>query len=273
MGEPGDIAFVLGGGGHWGAYEVGMLQALLEANIRPDLVVGTSVGAVNGAAIAAAPTLETVHELRELWTDLRVDEIFGGLMSNAAKILRRKTHLHDNAEMRRLLAARLPARFEDLAVPFECVAASIERAAEHWFSSGSLIDAILASTAVPGVLPPVEIGGEHFLDGGIVNSIPISRALERGATTIYVLHVGHIERPLRVPTNPIQVATVAFELGRRHRFARDLATVPAGVTVHVLPTGHDGAALGLADRSFRGFKAIDERIKQAHRATTTYLSA
>lgn len=269
----GGTAFVLGGGGHWGAYEVGMLQALLEAGIQPDLVVGTSVGAVNGAAIAAAPTLETVQELRTLWTDLRVDEIFGGLMSNAAKIFRRRTHLHENEEMRRLLAGRLPATFAELEVPFQCVAACIERAAEHWFSEGSLIDAILASTAVPGVLPPVQIGGEHFLDGGIVNSIPVSRALELGATTIYVLHVGHIERPLQVPTNPIQVATVAFELGRRHRFARDIAMIPEGVTAHVLPTGHDGAALGLSERSFRSFRAIEQRIDQAHRATTAYLKS
>src|SRR5207237_9667683 len=105
------------------------------------------------------------------------------------------------------------------------------------FHTGPLADAILASAAVPGVLPPVEIEGEHFVDGGIVNSIPISRAVELGAKEIYVLQVGRIETPLVPPKTPVQVALVAFEIARRHRFARDLASLPKGVTAHVLPSG------------------------------------
>jgi predicted acylesterase/phospholipase RssA len=90
--------------------------------------------------------------------------------------MRRRTSLHGNDTLRRLLRDRLPAqRFEDLAVPFECVAASIERAREHWFSTGDLIEPILASCALPGVFPPVRIGDEHFFDGGLVNSIPLAR--------------------------------------------------------------------------------------------------
>jgi NTE family protein len=164
--------------------------------------------------------------------------------------------------------------FEDLAVPFQCVAASIERAAEHWFSEGPLTDAILASCAVPGILPPVEIDGEHFIDGGIVNSIPISRAVELGATEIYVLHVGRIERPLEVPRSPIQVAVVAFEIARRHRFARDLAALPDGVTAHVLPTGESPPTTRrgqLAELNYRDFKAVARRIDRAHRASAKYL--
>jgi NTE family protein len=166
-----------------GAYEVGMLKALLERDVVPDVVVGTSVGALNGAAIAAAPTLDTVSRLREIWLGLDQDRIFGGsLLAGAANLMRSRTHLHSNQPLRKMIGNLLPATtFEELAVPFHCVAASIERAAEHWFSEGPLVEAILASAAVPGVLPPVEIDGEHFLDGGIVNSIPISRAVELGA--------------------------------------------------------------------------------------------
>src|SRR5437867_1157725 len=126
------IAFVLGGGGHHGAYEVGMLGALIEAGIRPDLVVGTSVGALNGAAVAASPSRETVDRLEQVW--LRVDEgsIFGGsLLAGAANLVRSRTHLHSNRTLRDLIGRLLPATFEELAVPFQCVAASIERAAEH----------------------------------------------------------------------------------------------------------------------------------------------
>jgi NTE family protein len=161
-------------------------------------------------------------------------------------------------------------RFEDLDVPFQCVAACVERAAEHWFDSGSLTDAILASCAIPGVLPPVEIGGEHFIDGGIVNSIPISRAVELGATEIYVLHVGRVERPLEPPRTPLQVALVAFEIARRHRFNRDLASLPDGVTAHVLPTG-ETVKPRLRQLDYRDLRAVAGRIDSAYRATTKHL--
>lgn len=257
-----------------GAHEVGMLRALFEADITPDLVVGTSVGAVNGAAVAAAPTMDTVHVLRDLWVDLDAATIFGGsFVTEAVKIFSRRTHLHSNESLRAMLAEMLPERVEQLAVPFQCCAASIERAAEHWFTEGPLADAILASSAVPGILPPVEIDGEHFVDGGIVNSIPVARAVELGASEIYVLHVGRIERPLEAPSNPLQVAIVAFEIARRHRFARDLASLPDGVTAHVLPTGQPAGNGTLADLSYRGFKDIDGRIERAYTATAEYLRA
>jgi len=270
------VAFVLGGGGHLGASEVGMLKALLENDVRPELVVGTSVGALNGAAIAADPSLSTVTRLREIWLGLDEDRIFGGsIFAGAANLVRSRTHLHSNQPLRTLLEKLLPAeRFEDLRIPFHCVAASIEKAAEHWFYQGPLVEAILASAAVPGVLPAVEIDGEHFLDGGIVNSIPISRAVELGATEIYVLHVGRIEQPLVPPRTPVQVAMVAFEIARRHRFARDLATLPAGVVAHVLPTGEPKreTKAQLSELNYRDFKAVARRIDRAHRASATYLS-
>ena len=253
-----------------------MLKALLEAEIMPDLVVGTSVGALNGAAIAAAPTLATVSRLREIWLGLDSEGVFAGsFFGRAATLARSRTHLHSNRPLRTMLEQLLPAsRFEDLAVPFHCVAASIEKAAERWFSEGPLVEAILASAAVPGVLPAVEIGGEHFLDGGIVNSIPISRAVELGAKEIYVLHVGRIERPLTPPKTPVQVALVAFEIARRHRFARDLATLPDGVVAHVLPTGEPvrPTRAQLSELNYRDFKAVARRIDGAHRATAAYLS-
>ncbi len=267
------IAFVLGGGGHNGAAEVGMLRALLERELVPELIVGTSVGALNGAAIAADPTLATVERLREVWLGLRDDAIFGGsIFAGAANLFRSRTHMHNNRSLRALVQTLLPARFEDLAVPFQCVAACIERASEHWFSDGPLTDAILASAAVPGVLPPVLIGGEHFIDGGIVNSIPISRAVELGATEIYVLQVGRVEARLEPPRTPLQVGLIAFEIARRHRFARDLDTLPKGVVAHVLPTGEPKRP-SIKQLNYRDFKAVSLRIERAHRAATTYLES
>jgi NTE family protein len=251
-----------------------MLRALLERGVQPGLVVGTSVGAFNGAAIAHAPIGETVSRLRDVWLNLDDDRIFGGsIFAGAANLVRSRTHLHSNQPLRELLEKLLPATtFEDLSIPFQCVAASIERAAEHWFSSGPLVDAILASAAVPGVLPPVQIDGEHFVDGGIVNSIPVSRAVELGATEIYILQVGRVEYPLAPPKTPLQVGLVAFEIARRHRFARDLATLPEGVTAHVLPTGEPKAPK-LSQLNYRDFRAVSRRIDRAHRATLEYLES
>jgi NTE family protein len=273
----GGTAFVLGGGGLLGAGEVGMLRALLESGVRPDLVVGTSIGAVNGAAVAADPTLRAVAALVEVWRQVSDSDLFSGsALRRVRHLARTRTHVHPNEPLRDLLVGQFgERRIEDLVVPFQCVAASIERAAEHWFTSGPLVEAVLASAAVPGMLPPVRIGDEHFLDGGLVHSIPVGRAVALGATTIYVLQVGRIERPLEVPRRPWEVATVAFEIARRHRFASDMAALPDSVEVHVLPTG---AAVppryaDLSALRYRDFSRVHERIDAAYEASRTYLGS
>ena len=252
-----------------------MLRALFERGIAPDLIVGTSVGALNGAAIAAEPALPTVDRLEQVWTKLDESEIFSGsVFSGAANLVRTRISIQSNQPLRQMIQRLLPAKtFDDLVVPFQCVAASIERAAEHWFDEGSLVDAILASSAVPGILPPVKLDGEHFIDGGIVNSIPIGRAVDLGATEIYVLHVGRIERPLTTPKNPWQVGMVAFEVARRHRFARDLASLPDGVIAHVLPSGEAEPPRydSLGQLRYKNFRLVARHIRQAHEATLSYL--
>ena len=269
-------AFVLGGGGALGACEVGMLRALLQAGIAPDLVVGTSIGAINGAVVAAEPTLKAVEELAQLWNSLGRAGVFSGSVLGRIQVAARsRTHLYSATPLRRLLEEHLPLgvdRIEQLAVPFQCVAASIERAAEHWFSEGPLVDAVLASCAVPGLLAPVELGGEHFLDGGLTNSIPVGRAVALGARTVYVLQVGRIEQPLTVPKLPWEVASVSFEIARRHRFARDMADLPPGVEVHVLPSGGPTGRSGAAGRlRYRDFELSAERIDRAYQASAAYL--
>ena len=266
-------AFVLGGGGHLGAHQVGMLGALLDDEIHPDLVIGTSIGAINGAMIAADPSPATVDRLFELWVSLDRSGVFGGTLLDQVKTLARtKTHLYDNAHLRRLLVDVLPVeRIEDLAVPFECVAASIEQATVHYFAQGPLVEAIMASAAVPGLLPPVEIDGEHFLDGGLVASIPLDRAIDLSATTIYVLQVGRIEEPLIAPTKPWEVAMVAFEIARRHRFAESLKSLPDGIQVHVLPTGDPKSFNDLRQYRQGGADDVRRRIELSRQATHDYL--
>jgi NTE family protein len=270
-----EVAFVLGGGGVLGAHEVGMLQALAEAGVRPDLVLGTSVGALNGVFVAAhRDPGAAVPELAAVWREGAAAEAFGGSLFGRVRTLARSgTHLHPNEPLRQLLEGLPVKRIEELAVAFQCVAASIEQAAAHWFTDGPIVPAVLASAAVPGLLPPVRVGDEHFFDGGLVHSIPIGRAFELGARTVYVLHVGRIERPLQVPSRPWEVGLVAFEIARRHRFAADMAAVPPGVTVHVLPAGADTeAGVDLSQLRYRDASRVDEHIKRAYEASAAYLA-
>ncbi|MFC7549544.1 patatin-like phospholipase family protein [Plantactinospora sp. GCM10030261] len=270
----GPVAFVLGGGGVLGAVEVGMLRALFRSGFRPDVVIGTSIGAVNGALVAADPCEAVTDRLVRLWSSPEASEVYGDSVARQLRRFAARTHLHSPVPLRRLLEGELGVgrTFADLAVPFHCCAASIERAAEHWFRAGPVVDAVLASASVPGLLPPMQIDGEHYLDGGIVNSIPIGEAVLAGAQRIFVLQVGRIERPLSPPRRPWEIAQVAFEIARRHRFAREMAALPPGVEVHVLPTG------GLDPRddnpwAYRDMAAVGRRISRAYTASRHYLDA
>jgi NTE family protein len=266
------VAFVLGGGGVFGATQVGMLRALLEAGVRPDFVVGTSVGAINGAVLAADPSQAGVARLTDLWQRMTETGLFGDtVLARASTLARHRTHLYSPAPFRRQLDEHLPATFEELPVRFQCVAASIERAGAHWFSSGSLPVAVLASSAVPGLLPPVQIGGEHFMDGGLVHSIPVGRALALGATEIYILHVGRVDQPLLPPRSLWDVCMVSFELARRHRFVEEMAGLPDTVRAYVLPSGEE--SLPLVSIRHRAPAQVASRIQRGYEAASAHLAA
>ncbi|MEP6814882.1 MAG: patatin-like phospholipase family protein [Marmoricola sp.] len=268
----GRTAFVLGGGGLLGAVEVGMLRALLEYDVRPDLVLGTSVGALNGLMVASDPTLAVVDRLLGMWqaTAESGDVYSDGPLRQARRALSTGTHLHSSEPLRQRLRTEFgDTTFADLAVEFQCCAASIERAAEHWFTRGPVVEAVMASAAVPGLLPPAKVGDEHFLDGGIVNSIPVDRAVSQGADRIFVLQVGRIDRPLTVPRRPWDVARVSFEIARRHRFIREMDELPDGVEAHVLPAG--GSAKDDSPLAYRDFVRVQVRIKAAYDASRAYL--
>jgi NTE family protein len=266
-------AFVLGGGGVLGAHEVGMLRALSEASIGPDLVVGTSVGAINGALVAADPAAAAAR-LGQMWQGEALQQAFSETVwGRAVRLARSGTHLHSIEPLRRLLDDMLPAGdFADLELPFHCVAASIERASAHWFSSGPIVPAVLASCAVPGLLPPVEVDGEHYFDGGLVDSIPVGRAVALGARIVYVLQVGRIERQLTVPRRPWEVGLVAFEIARRHRFHEEMSALPDGVRVHILPAGSDRGPPDLSQLRYRDKTKVAVSIERAYTASASYLA-
>lgn len=268
----GPVAFVLGGGGVLGAVEVGMLRALFRAEIRPDVVIGSSIGAINAAMVAREPEPAVIDDLVRLWASPEMNEVYGDSVPRQMRRFATRNHLHPPQPLRRMLERHLgpDLSFAEMRVPLHVVAASIQRAAEHWFTEGQVLPAVMASAAVPGVLPPVQIGGEHFIDGSFVRPTPITRAVELGAEDIYLLQVGRLEKPLSPPQRPWEAATVAMELARRARFAEELAATPAGVRVHVLPGGAE------ADESpwaYRDPAGVRQRVSSAYIASRDYLAA
>ena len=257
---------MLSGGGNLGALQLGMLRALLEHDVRPDLVVGCSVGAINGAGFADAPTVEGIAGIEALWVDLDKHDLLPSGWANAVALARRGEAIHDLSGLRHMAEETLRATtFEELAVHFECVATDVAGAREVWFDSGPIVEPILASSALPAIYPAVEIDGVRYLDGGIVNDVPISRAVELGARTIYILQVGSFMRTRREPRRPLDVVVQAYWVARHHRFKRELDALPHDVDVHVLPTGETPRM------RFNDFTHSATLIARAHEASTAYL--
>jgi NTE family protein len=263
----GPVAAVLSGGGNHGAVQVGMLRALVDHDIHPEIVLGSSIGALNGAAYAQDPTPSGVARLEEVWRGLDGAGILSaGFLPHALALFRRGESVQTNDRLRGLLEGLLRVdTFEELAVPFQCVATDILGVREVWFTSGPLVDPILASSALPGVLPSVEIDGVKYLDGAIVNDVPISRAVALGATTIYVLHCGTIDRPRPEPKRPVDVVIQAYWVARHHRYKRDLETLPPGVEAIVLPIG------AIPTLRYNDFTHSAELIRSAYDASRAFL--
>lgn len=262
-------AFVLGGAGNMGALQLGMLRALLERDIVPDLVVGCSVGALNGVAVASGPDLETLARLEALWLDVSAKDVWPARpLVGAVQLLRRRPAVNDNVGLRRVIERFLPgATFADLAVPFACVATSLDTGRERWFDTGSLTEAVLASSALPVLLPPVEIDGEAFVDGATVNVVPLAKALEMGATRLFILQLKDLDLTPRRPRRPLDVLQRCFAISRNFRFVHELATLPPGVEAHVLP------AAPWPRLRYDGFSRTSEIAERTHAVAAAYLEA
>jgi len=212
-----------------------MLAELVDRGIRPDRVYGASVGAVNAAAYAADPTAEGVKRIEDVWVNLRSEDIFPKTRVHGPWLFfQQRQSVYANAGLRRVLESVVSIdRIEETVVPLEVVATSLQDGSEHWFSRGPLMEAVLASAAIPGIFPPVEIDGAPFIDGGIVNNVPISRALEAGATSVYVLLCGPQRHSPQVARRPIEAVVSALFTSVHARFARELGEVPAQVDLFV----------------------------------------
>jgi NTE family protein len=188
---PARRTWVLGGGGARGAAQVGVLQALFEAGVEPPAaLVGTSVGALNGASIAAYPSLAGTMMLREVWLSRQAAAVFqahplGVIISG---LRRDGLNLMPQENVRRLLerAASLTGitTFETLRVPLAVVATDLNAGKPAVFRSGDLTPALLASTAIPGLFRSVRINEREHMDGGIVDNTPLDVAVADGAKEV-----------------------------------------------------------------------------------------
>src|SRR5262245_37036462 len=166
-----------------------MLRALVERDLAPDFVVGASVGAINAAYYAGAPDPAGVERLAAIWTRIRRSDVFPvSMVQGLLGFLRGRNSLVDPSPLRALIARELPyARLEEARIPCRIVAADVLDGSEVVLSSGPAVEALLASAAIPGVFPPVELDGKHLIDGGVSSNTPLSTAIGLGAKRITVL--------------------------------------------------------------------------------------
>jgi NTE family protein len=237
-------AFVLSGGGNQGVSQVGMLRALLERGIVPDVVIGTSAGALNGAAVAYAPNLTGVAQLAAVWEQLQTDHVFpGGRIHRAWNVVRRGTHLFGNDGLAALIHHSSPARsFSDLEIPLRVVATDLDTGEEVVLAHGPLKPALLASAALPGVFPIVVHGGRRLVDGGVVNNVPLWHALSGPVDRVFVLNVsaGAGDHAVR---SPLDVVMTSFMHARNQRYELERRNAIDHVDIIDLPRPRDAREL------------------------------
>lgn len=224
-------ALVFAGGGSLGAAQVGMLQALAEAEVIPDLLVGESVGAINAAYFSGDPTPAGVKRLASIWRGLKRQDVFRfSTLGVMLSLFGRRTYLCNAKVFRQFLERYMPYRLlEEAHIPCHIVASEMVSGEETLISSGPAIPALLASAAIPGIFPPEPLTGRYLLDGGIANHTPVSTAVSLGATRLIVLPTGFTCAPEGLPQGALNMAlhalnlVIARHIWPRHRYRGPIA--------------------------------------------------
>ena len=265
---PGLTAFVFAGGGSLGAIEVGMLRELLERGEHPGCVVGASAGAINAAYFAGQPDGGGVAMLEALWCKIRRQDIMPfSMLGLLAMVLRSRAHLVEANALRQLLETHLSyQRIEQASLPLHIAATDMFTGAEIVLSTGPVVNAVLASAAIPGVFPPVRIDGVDLIDGGVANNTPISVAVALGATRIIVLPAGFACALHAPPRSAIAQAMHALTLVIARQLVRDLEFYSTRAQIYVVPP------LCPLDVSPYDYTQCAQLIERAARKTRAWLS-
>jgi NTE family protein len=235
-------ALVLGGGGSRGAVGVGLYRAMVELGIPIDLIVSSSIGAVNGALIASGMAPE---QLQQRWKALRRSDVVGSRWQ-LLRLLTRCSSLYSNHSLRRMLCSHLPVRsFSDLRIPLVIVGTDLETGSATALSEGDLIEAVLASTALPGLFPPIRWKGRNLVDGGLSDNVPIDLAVGRGAKRVFGM-LCSCAKGFVGPATIVNVVGQSFSLAINARYRCDKGVYASRAELHILEPCFE-AALDLLD--------------------------
>jgi NTE family protein len=256
-------AFVLSGGGSHGAVQVGMLQALAERGVTPDLLVGTSAGAINAAYVAGRGTSrESLGVLADTWARLRRRDVFPISPGRHVLALTGARESMFSADgVRRLVGRHLPYRLlEDASIPVHVAATDLLSGQEVLLTTGDALSAVLASAAIPGLFPAVPRDGLVLVDGALANNAAISQAVALGADRVFVLPTGVACLLTQPPAGPIAAAMQALSLLTQQRLIHDVTTYADRAELHVLPPL---CPLGISSADFSHGRELVERARYA----------
>jgi len=270
MGSEPTTAFVLSGGASLGAVQAGMLRALYERDVAPDLIVGSSVGALNGGFIATRPaTPETARQLADVWRGISRGNVFPlDPLTGFLGFFGGRDHLVSDGRLRKLVGEHLGLRtLEQSPVPFHVVVTELLSGRELSLSSGDAVGAVMASAAIPGVFPPVERDGRLLIDGGVANNTPIAAALELGAERVYVLPTGVACDLREPPRGAVAMVLHAMSLLIMRRMLVEVEELRDRAELIVLPPPCPLAITPI------DFSHADELIERGYADSREYLDA
>ena len=260
-------AFVFAGGGSFGAIQVGMLQSLAAHGVGADMVVGSSVGALNGAFYAGDPTVDGMERLGEIWRGLRRHDVFPMTWRTLLGFLWRRDFLITHDGIRKLIDDHIPFRnLEDAQLPVHVVTTDIITGDSVVLSEGSASQAIVASTAIPGAFSPIHYKDYYLADGAISSNTPIRVAVAKGARRLIILPTGHACANDAPPVGAVANALHALTLLIARQLVNDLESLGPHIEYYVVPP------LCPLVGSPYDFSRTADHIERAARATDAWLS-
>ncbi len=266
--EPTKTAFVFAGGGSFGAVQVGMMHSLASHGITADMVVGSSVGALNGAFYAGDPTPAGVEHLAEIWRGLQRRDVFPLTFRALLSFLWRRDFLIPHDGIRKLVDDHVPYRnLEDAKLPIHIVTTDIITGDSMVFSKGPAAEAIVASTAIPGAFSPVHYGDHYLADGALSSNTPVRIAIKKGARRLIILPTGHACANDAPPVGAVANALHALTLLIARQLVNELEDLGPEIAYFVVPP-----LCPLAGSPY-DFSRTAEHIERARQSTADWIAA
>ncbi len=263
-----DVAFVFPSGGSSGAVQVGIMASLVEAGVVPDLLVGSSVGALNAAYVAVGTVADRITSLEGIWRRLGRGDVFGSnRCSPIARLITGRSHIYTPAALRSLIANFCPLNdLGDAEMRIEVVTTDLDLGVARWWSAGPAREILYASACLPGVFPPAVLAGHRHVDGGILEPCPVQRALELDASAVYVLgDLPSLDAAAISRLTALDVLIRSFAISRYSRLPEPAALARHGQQVIVVP-GADTSRVPIHD-----FRHTSRLIDQSRISSRQFL--